>query len=73
MLVFAKDGKITDPPVEIVEYCFLKELQGYTLETLDAAPCDWVLRQFTIMNALAEESANERKRAEAQAKAGRRR
>ena len=62
MFVFVREGSITNPPIEIVEHCFLSAMHGYTRRTLDQEPADWVLRQATILNALAEEETNRAKR-----------
>ena len=72
MFVFAKEGSLSSPPIEIVEHCFLAALHGYTRKALNEEPADWVLRQFIILNALAEEEGNRARRQQQQAKHRRR-
>ena len=61
-MVFVKQGHITDPPDEILEHSILSAFSGYTRRALDQEPCDWVLRQLTILNALNQQQHNEYKR-----------
>ena len=47
----AQQGRLSDPPPEILEHQFLTEFRGYTRAALDIEDAQWVHHMLIISNA----------------------
>lgn len=70
---WAAGRAVRDAPAEMLEFCLLDRLGGYTAETLDQVPASKVRRWLMMMEAEAGEQKKQRNQDEAQSRQARRR